>query len=100
MASDCAARIVPSPETAELKTVGGGVRFYSGDVSYADGYALPRPCLLDGELLAWDDAVSLDLVKPARGGTRRRWALVLFDVTCAQVETADDEARHALLEGV
>jgi hypothetical protein len=37
---------------------------------------------------------------PARGGTRRRWALARFDVTCAQVETADDEARHALLEGV
>ena len=63
---------------------------------------LPRPCLLDGEILAWDATghVSLDLVKPARGGTHRRWAVVLFDITCAQVETADYESRHALLEAV
>ena len=63
---------------------------------------LPRPCLLDGEFFAWDadGHTSLDLVKPARGGTHRRWALVFFDITCAQVALADYEARHSLLEGV
>jgi len=89
---------VHGKETAELELVAESFL----ETLRAELAQLPRPCLLDGEILAWDASghVSLDLVKPARGGTHRRWALVIFDITCAQVETANYETRHALLEGV
>ncbi len=89
---------VHGKETAELETVADSFL----ETLRAELAQLPRPCLLDGEILAWDATghVSLDLVKPARGGTHRRWAVVLFDITCSQVETADYESRHALLEAV
>ena len=89
---------VHGKEQAELETVGAS---FLEDLA-AELAALPQPCLLDAELVGWDEAgtVSLDLVKPSRGGRHRRWALVVFDITCAQVATADYETRHALLEGV
>ncbi len=89
---------VHGKETAELETVADSFLEHLR----AELAPLPRPCLLDGELVAWDadGRTSLDLVKPARGGTHRRWAVFLFDITCAQVQTGDYEARHALLEGV
>ena len=89
---------VHGKETAELETVADSFL----ETLRAELALLPRPCLLDGEILAWDASghVSLDFVKPARGGTHRRYAVVLFDITCAQVESADYETRHSLLEGV
>ena len=89
---------VHGKEQAEQETVGAS---FLDDLE-TELAALPRPCLLDAELVGWDEAgaVSLDLVKPSRGGRHRRWALVLFDITCAQVANADYETRHAMLEGV
>jgi len=89
---------VHGKQTAELETVADSFL----ETLRAELALLPRPCLLDGEILAWDASghVSLDYVKPARGGTHRRYAVVLFDITCAQVETADYETRHSLLEGI
>ena len=89
---------VHGKETAELETIDDSFL----ETLSAELAQLPRPCLLDGEIVAWnaDGHVTLDLVKPARGGTHRRWAVVLFDITCAQVESADYETRHALLDAV